>query len=62
MQLPEFSEKLHLSGKKDNKISQTIRSPPMKCDWLQIMTDNQINPYDWLDQMIILSEKVKVTP
>ena len=33
----------------------------MKCDWLQIMTDNQINPYDWLDLTIILSEKVKVS-
>ena len=34
----------------------------MKCDWLQIMTDNQINPYDWLDLTIILLEKVKVSP
>ena len=34
----------------------------MKCDWLQIMTDNQINPYDWLDLTIILFEKVKVSP
>ena len=43
-------------------INQTTRSSPMKCDWLQIMTDNQINPYDWLDLTIILLEKVKVSP
>ena len=43
-------------------INQTTRSSPIKCDWLQIMTDNQINPYDWLDLTIILFEKVKVSP
>ena len=31
----------------------------MKCDWLQIMTDNQINPYDWLDLTSISLEKSK---
>ena len=42
-------------------ITQTITSPPMKCDWFQILTDNQIKPYDWLDLNLILLGKVEVS-
>ena len=33
----------------------------MKYDWLKIMTDNEINPYDWLDLNYILLEKLMVS-